>query len=67
MPAILTRYVSTAARIWMQCAWCGRAKGEDGKPHGPELPLEVGMSHGICVECLAIEKRKLEASSDRAA
>ncbi len=43
-----------------QCAWCGRLKRENGTPYGPRLELQAGRSHGICVECLAVEKAKLE-------
>jgi len=39
--------------MWrVQCAWCLRLKGHDGRPYGPPMPRAAGWSHGICVDCL---------------
>ncbi len=38
-----------------QCAWCGRLKHLDGRPHGryfnPHALASIGYSHGACSDC----------------
>jgi len=36
----------------LQCAWCHRFKGSDGRPVGSAMPLDLTASHGICTDCL---------------
>lgn len=39
-----------------QCAWCGKLKHRNGRPHGrafdPHRLANLGYSHGACTECL---------------
>jgi hypothetical protein len=37
--------------IPMQCAWCGRLRGEDGQYFGSPQPKDMSRSHGICPPC----------------
>jgi hypothetical protein len=50
----------------MQCAWCGRFKGPDGRPLGEAFPLDTGRTHGICRVCLEEGLARLLRESGRA-
>jgi hypothetical protein len=57
------------AAVQIQCAWCGKVRGEEGRfEHGArETRLEGDRSHGICPTCLHRELGRFaeDAASDR--
>ncbi len=49
------------AVTWTQCAWCRIWKSSDGRlSFKKPAHIEKAVSHGICPDCFAKQKREIE-------